>query len=199
MYFKLLKLANVLIKIFFNINYIGKSNIPLDENFIVCANHKSVLDPIIVALIFKKQIHFMGKSELFEDHGKLFSKLLYSLGAFPVNRDKVSIKSLKCAVKLLDNGEIVGIFPQGRCVRGDDFAFEAKKGVAFIAKKADVPILPISIYSKGSIRPFKKITVRIGKLIKQDELALCENKSNKIEIFVSVIENEIKSLLEEYH
>ena len=197
MYLKLLKLAKIFVKIFFNVNVIGKENIPKSGGFILCANHKSLFDAIILASLFDRQIYFIGKSELFDNHGKLFSKLLYSLGAFPVKRETSDIKSLKHSIQLLHQGKILGIFPQGRCVKGNDISFTAKAGVALIANKANADILPVSIYSNGNIRLFKKITIRIGLPISYKKSN--SNKREELKNNVSIIEEEIRKLLEARH
>lgn len=197
MYFKLLKLSKIFVKIFFNVNVIGKENIPKSGGFILCANHKSLFDAIILAPLFDRQIYFIGKSELFDNHGKLFSKFLYSLGAFPVKRETSDIKSLNHSIDLLRQGKILGIFPQGKCVKGNDTSFTAKAGVALIANKANADILPVSIYSSGNIHLFKKVTIRIGSPISYKKSN--GNKREELKNNVFIIEKEIRELLEARH
>lgn len=91
---------------------------------------------------------------------RLFMKLC---GVFPVKRSSSDIKSVNKANSLLSLGRIIGIFPQGKIVR--DGSFEPKAGSALLAVKNSVPVLPVSIYSKGKIKPFSKITVTFGKLL----------------------------------
>lgn len=69
----------------------------------------------------------MAKSELFDDHGKLFAWLLKSVGTFPVARGSADKSAVLKAEKLLNDGCIVGIFPQGKIVN-DETSFKIKAG-----------------------------------------------------------------------
>ena len=99
----------------------------------------------------------MAKSELFDDHGKLFAWLLKSVGTFPVARGSADKSAVLKAEKLLDDGCIVGIFPQGKIVN-DETSFKIKAGASLLAMRAGVPIIPVSIYFEG-----KKKFVRLKK------------------------------------
>ena len=72
----------------FRLQIEGTENIPKQGPFILCSNHRSVLDPFFMAVAVPRTIRFMAKSELFEDHGRFARWLLYVVGAFPVRRDK---------------------------------------------------------------------------------------------------------------
>ena len=92
---------------------------------------------------------------------------------FTVKRGAGDIESVNYAIDLVENGEILGIFPEGK--RSRDYTPQnAKAGIALIAHAAKADILPVGIYAKGRIKPFKLTTVRYGKLIKYDELGMSE-------------------------
>ncbi|MDU3198877.1 MAG: lysophospholipid acyltransferase family protein, partial [Anaerococcus hydrogenalis] len=69
----------------FRIRVHGIENIPKDEKYIICANHKSFLDPIFVALAINRQVHFIAKKELFEI--PILKNILKKLNAIPAQRD----------------------------------------------------------------------------------------------------------------
>jgi len=138
---------------------IGRENIP-DGAAVVCANHSSNADPLLVAFAVRKRVplHFMAKIELFRI--PVLGWLLRKAGIIPVDRDKADVTSLKTAMKYLKNGEKVGIFPEGRRV-GEGESAEAKTGAVRLAVRMGVPVLPI--YVPRSKPLFKRLDLVIGK------------------------------------
>lgn len=151
-------------KIFFRVEVDGKENIPTDEAFIVCSNHTSNLDPPLLGACVPFKLAFMAKEELFKN--KVFGALIRSLGAFPVRRGTGDIGALRSAVKLLKSGNRIVVFPEGGRSDGKHLR-RGKPGAALIASKAGVGILPVGI--EGRYKPFGKIKVHIGKMIRLDE------------------------------
>lgn len=195
-YFSCLRFLSFLARRFFQIEYKGIENIPSEGKLIVCCNHKSVMDPLFLAAPFKRQIRYMAKSELFEDHGAVFRWILYHLGAFPVKRNSGDAQSIRTAVQILNEGGLLGIFPQGKCVF-DNTPFKPKAGAALIAGLSKAPILPASIYCDGVIKPFKRVTVRIGKPISPEELQINVKSTASIRAAAGVIAEKINQMLEE--
>ena len=121
----------------------GRENIP-SAPFIICANHTSLTDPLVAAIAMTRRrlVHFMAKSEFFDI--PVFGWLLRKVKAFPVKRGKSDISAIKNSLRILRQGEILGIFPEGTRVDSFD-ASEAKTGAAMIAAKAMVPVIPVFI------------------------------------------------------
>lgn len=141
----------------------GKENIPQKEACLVCSNHKSVLDPPLLGSCLPFRMGFMAKEELFRN--KIFGALIRSLGAFPIKRGKSDVGALRSAMKMLENGESLVIFPEGgRSPEGH--LRRGKQGAALIAAKTGVCILPVGI--EGRYRFWGKMTVRIGQPIPMD-------------------------------
>jgi 1-acyl-sn-glycerol-3-phosphate acyltransferase len=138
----------------------------------------------------------MAKSELFDDHGRLVRWFLYQMGAFPVHRNSGDMESVRHALNHLQNSEVVGIFPQGGCVRSDTL-FQPKAGAALIAAKAQVPVLPACIYSHGPVRPFKRVTVRFGRVLSPEQLGFREGSLRESRNASKRIAREVTALLEE--
>ncbi len=149
------------------IKVIGRENLPKEGGFILASNHTSISDPIFMIANFRRQVNFMAKAELFKN--RIFRFVLSHLGAFAVDRGKGDMSAIHHAADLIRDGKILGIFPEGtRYVEGAPR--KAKSGVAYIAMDTKSDILPVSIYREGKYKVFKKTTIRIGELIKYEDL-----------------------------
>ena len=165
MFYKIVRtIANIIIRPLFLLQIEGLENIPEDEGYIICANHKSNWDPVFLAITFKEQIHFMGKKELFDI--PVLSSILKGLGVFPVDRNGRDLKSLKYSIKLIKEGKNIGIMPEGTRTKTIDRS-NMKDGVAYLALKSKADILPVEIIS--SFHPFKKTYIYINKAIKASD------------------------------
>lgn len=156
----------------FKVKYTGTENIPQSGPFILAANHFQFYDPLLVGLGIKgRQIHFMTKKEMFENPVSAF--LMKNLNAFPVDRGAPDIKSIRHAIKVLESGRILGIFPEGTRSKTGEIG-EGKRGIITIAAKTKSDILPAALYNEDNLKKGSKTTVRFGKLIKYEELGLPE-------------------------
>ena len=127
---------------------------------IVCANHSTNLDPVLVGIAMKTPIKFMAKKELFSNVIRRY--VLKLLGAFPVSRGENDIKSMKTAINVVKDGGILGLFPEGRRnITGEET--EVKAGVGFIVAKTGVPVIPVTIHSNRKFR--SKLIINIGEPI----------------------------------
>ena len=144
----------------FRLKIEGKENLVPGENYLVCANHTSNLDPPMLGVCLPFQARYMAKEELFKI--KLFGALIRTLGAFPVKRASRDIAAVKAAISMLEKGESVVIFPEGGRSDGKTLR-KGKNGAALVAHRAGVKILPVGI--SGGYRPFRRTCVRIGKPI----------------------------------
>ncbi|PZD93507.1 1-acyl-sn-glycerol-3-phosphate acyltransferase [Paenibacillus sambharensis] len=150
-------LLDVLYTLLFRIRAEGLEHVPDHGPVLLCSNHISNFDPPAVGLKVRRRVHFMAKAELFSF--KPLGALLTAIGAFPVKRGGVSKESIKLALQLLKDGQVMGIFPEGtRSVPGMEGA--AKKGAAMIALRSGASVVPVAI--TGSYRLFGKVIVRYG-------------------------------------
>lgn len=159
----LYKIAVLILKIFvfiafdlkiYNADRINKTK----GGLIACGNHTSMLDPIILAVSSKRQIHYMGKKELF-DH-KFLGYLFKKLGAFPVDRSGASLSAIRSSLEVLKADGVLGIFPEGTRVKQYD-ENNAKPGIALIANKAKADIVPF--YIRGPYKFRGKIEIFFGE------------------------------------
>ncbi len=160
-FYKFVRVLAKIICCIFRIKTDGAENFCKDKNVIICCNHQSFWDmPILIAKC-PYQIHFMAKKELFKN--KLFSKVLYSLGVFPVSRGAGDVSAIKTAISVTQNG-VLGIFPEGTrrpLCRPD----KPKAGAALVAIESRSDILPVAINYNGRIGVFARINLNIGKII----------------------------------
>lgn len=167
------KVAVPFIKAFANAHFklscIGKENIPKEKGrLIVACNHISFADPAVIISHFPYSIHFIAKSELFENPVTAF--FVSNLNAFPVRRGLSDRSAVKYACDILNQDKILGIFPEGRRVRSA-VPEKAKRGVAFIAKRTGADVLPACIYMDPNEDVFRQqITLRFGRVLKNAEL-----------------------------
>ena len=142
----------------------GIENIPKNGALILAVNHKSDLDPVVTAITCPRQLTFMAKKELFKN--PVFGALIKKLGAFPVNRGIGDISAVKAAFSIFKKEGVMLIFPEGGRVKKGQTR-RAKPGVAMIAQKACVPVVPVHII--GDFKWTHKVIVRYGKPITYTE------------------------------
>lgn len=142
----------------------GEENIPTHGGAIIAPNHISLWDPPLMGAALSRRIHFMAKEELFSY--PVFSWIITRLKAFPVKRGAADRNAIRTAVTLLEQGELVGLFPEG--TRGKKGVLgPAEPGVLMIAVKANVPIIPVAIIGTDKVGRFPilfpRFIVRFGK------------------------------------
>ena len=121
----------------------GHENIPVSSGAVIAANHCSYLDPPVAGGGLKRPTYFMGKKELFEV--PVLGWLIRRTGCFPVDRDKQDKEAIRVAVSLLKSGNLLCMFPEG--MRSPDGTLQPPSGVgvALVASRAGVPIIPTLI------------------------------------------------------
>ncbi len=146
----------------------GMNNVPPDGPLIVASNHRSYLDPMILASFLPRRVYHMAKRELFRN--PLFAKLITYYGAFPVDREGTARAStFRMARTLLGLNGAVVIFPEGGIVDSTT-EVEVKEGVATLAAMSRAPVLPVYIAGsntlispRGILDPW--LVIRVGEVI----------------------------------
>ena len=168
-----------ILSIFWKIEVHGIENIPDEGKVILCSNHISNMDPILLDMVFKRQIFFMAKEELFKN--KLFGSFIKKLGAFPVKRGRGDIGALNLAKKTLENGNILGIFIEGTRSKTGEL-LKPKPGAVILANETNSKILPVCIRPSAGIKVkmFKKVIISIGESLEPTDLGIISGKSVEI-------------------
>jgi 1-acyl-sn-glycerol-3-phosphate acyltransferase len=160
-----------LVKLGFRLKARGVEDLPAG-GFVLAANHTSNFDPwpLAIPLFPRRQLRFMGKSELFNP---ILKPLLLGGGAFPVRRGQADVEAIERAVELVREGEIVVMFPEGtRRKKGLRKRREARAhtGAARIAIAAGSPLVPAAIKGTDRLSRLGPIRVAYGKPIPLDDL-----------------------------
>ncbi len=155
-----------LIGVLLRVKVVNPENEPDEPRFVVCANHISGFDPIMICYAFKKnQIHFMAKKELFKI--PVLKTLIGLLGAFPIDRSGSDIGAIRHALSIVEEGKCLGVFPQGHRYPGEDpRSTPTKNGASLITCRAEADVVPVYIWCKNKKRKFLRRTyIVIGERI----------------------------------
>lgn len=196
MFYKFLHLLfNIILFPFIRMRIENEGNIPKDRNYIVVANHLSNYDPLLLALVWKKQLHFMAKEELFKVI--VIGKALKFLDMIPVRRGESDRRAVKKCLEYLANGEVLALFPEGTRNKKQEGLLPFHTGAAFFAKSTNLEVLPVAIIGTSKIRIgfFNKVVFKVGKPMKIDDHFNGKISSKELEEFTKLIRNEIETLL----
>lgn len=142
-------------KVLWRIEVQGRENIPAEGAFILAPGaHRSNIESFVVSVVTRRRMRFMGKDSLWKHAGPdwFFS----SLGGFPVHRDSADREALNQTLELVQAGEPVVMFPEGTRRTGPVIDPEhIKDGVAYVAARAQVPIVPVGIGGAERVMPPK--------------------------------------------
>ena len=189
----MLKFVKAVLRFFlvfiFRITVIDEKKALTNSGAILAVNHRSNWDPVIAAVVTPRIMRFMAKSELFKN--KAFAALLKKLGAFPVERGKGDIGAIKNSMKLLRDGEMLLIFPEGTRVRNSEES-RAKTGAVMIAHRSEVPIIPV--YISGEYKWMRKITVKFGDPVSYSEFYGQKLGREELQDLADKLLNTMKSL-----
>jgi 1-acyl-sn-glycerol-3-phosphate acyltransferase len=179
-------LCRLILPLFFKrIEIVGQENLPLENSVVLAPTHRSRWDGILVAfatgrLVTGRDMHFMVTSD--EAIG-LQGWILKRLGGFPINPKNPSVASLRYGIKVLQDREMMVVFPEGNIFR-DRHIQPLKPGLIRLALQAEstqpglgVKVVPITMsYSHRIPRWGCEVTIRIGKPI---EVANYKNENSK--------------------
>jgi 1-acyl-sn-glycerol-3-phosphate acyltransferase len=121
----------------------GRFPIPPGQGAVIICNHRSSLDPSFVALTVPRVVHWLVAREYCEF--LLFRRLLRLCGSIPTNRGGVDTAATKAAIRIVEQGGLVGLFPEGRINRTGQTLLPGHPGAAMIALKTRAPVVPCYI------------------------------------------------------
>ena len=159
-----------LVRFLWNVRVVNPGNEPTEGAYLVCSNHISAVDPVILAACLGIEPKFMAKKELMGI--PLVSGLIRSLGAYPIDRAGNDAGAVLKTIEYLKGGTSVIMFPQGTRRAGvDPGTTEVRPGCAMIALRAGVPVLPVLIKTKDyKSRLFRRTEVIIRPPLTPDDL-----------------------------
>ncbi|MBV6497599.1 MAG: 1-acyl-sn-glycerol-3-phosphate acyltransferase [Acidobacteria bacterium ACB1] len=154
--------ARVVSKILWRIEYVGLENIPEAglEGYVVAANHQTYVDPFWIAAPIMQKTQFMAFDGAFDWF--FVGRMIRYLGAFPVSQNPRSFSSaFRTALRALDDGAALVIFPEGARQVEDGELLEMKEGAMRIAIARKSPVLPVTIVGGNRIWPRGWLTPRL--------------------------------------
>lgn len=140
-------LIKFLTNIFLTPKYIGLENIPNEGSIILAGTHTHVLDCFLLISSTKRSVHFLAKDELWKGTKKI---LFSNMGLIPVNRRQKDHNALVLAEEYLNNGKLIGIFPEGTTQKGKGL-LPFKIGAVKMASDTNTKIVPFVIKGKYKI------------------------------------------------
>jgi 1-acyl-sn-glycerol-3-phosphate acyltransferase len=150
----------------------GLENVPADGPAILCPNHTSVIDSFMLPLVLPRRITYVGKSEYMDDWKTKY--LFPAMGMIPIDREggNASERALSAAARVLERGELFGIYPEGTRSR-DGLLHKGHTGPARLALRTGAPIVPVGMRGTRDIqppsakvpKPFKACAIHFGEPI----------------------------------
>ena len=162
----------------FRVKIIGKEKFPNEGACIYYANHLSNWDPVFMHLAIDRKPRFMAKKELFKN--PILRGIVKYFGAFSVDRGKGDLGAFQNAFKVIEEGEVVGIYPEGKRAK-DGIMKNFHTGVSIIAARTGAIACPL--YISGKFKPFKKTYMIFGEPVdlkdKFGEIKLSDHETVK--------------------
>ncbi len=168
-YSLLTPIMRVLFRLYYNPKIINKEVIPKEGPILIVGNHKHIYDQCLTIMATKRVIHYMAKKEYFDGKMAWFFKLV---GCIPVDRSIKDHNATDKALKVLNSGGAIGLFPEGtRNKTKDVFLLPFKFGTVSMAKKTNATIIPFGLTGDYKFRS-KNLTIRYGTPFKVGEMDL---------------------------
>lgn len=126
-----------------------RERIPAVGPVILASNHRSFLDPFLIACLVRRPVYFVAKRELFRI--RPIGWMLGALGAFPIVRGRSDEEAMATARAILERGDVVVIFPEGTRVRPGPLG-APRRGVGRLALQTGAPVVPVAVIGTEDIR-----------------------------------------------
>jgi 1-acyl-sn-glycerol-3-phosphate acyltransferase len=188
----------LLLRPYFRMHVSGAEHIPREGAAIIAPNHKSFWDSFFIGVCTKRQLRFMGKTELFEGRK---GRLLVRLGAFPVRRGQSDEDALETARTILRQGGLLAVFPEGTRVRDPEELGHPRRGAGRLALESGAPLVPAAITGSDHLfaGPFpkpKRVQVAFSEPIPVSELTSSPEGAGEVveEMLWPEVETEFRRL-----
>jgi glycerol-3-phosphate dehydrogenase (NAD(P)+) len=135
--------------VYFRMQRIGREHVPAKGPVLITANHRSFLDPFVIACMAPRPMYYVAKQELFAN--PVAAWFLNALGAFPVARGASDPEMIATAKAILGRGDVVLIFAEGTRVRPGALG-RPRRGVGRLALESGAPVVPVAVIGTEAIR-----------------------------------------------
>ncbi len=143
LYAGLRRIVRPLLRRFFDFQVSGLEHVPASGSFIVAANHANYLDGVVLGAALPRQIVFLVMPRVYRAT-PLHPYFHRHVGSIPIELARPDPGAIRRALRVLDDGGVVGIFPEGPFSR-DGRLVRGQPGVALVALRAGVPVVPAAI------------------------------------------------------
>ncbi|MFE7270977.1 lysophospholipid acyltransferase family protein [Streptomyces sp. NPDC057623] len=210
MFYYVLKyvLLGPLLRLFFRPRIEGLEHVPATGAAIVAGNHLSFSDHFLMPAMLKRRITFLAKKEYFTGpgvKGRLTAAFFRSAGQIPVDRKgkEAGQAAIREGLGVLSKDELLGIYPEGTRSH-DGRLYKGKVGVAVMALRAQVPVIPCAMIGTFEAQPPGKVipnihpvTIRFGEPLDFSRYAGMENEKAILRAVTDEIMYAILSLSEQ--
>jgi 1-acyl-sn-glycerol-3-phosphate acyltransferase len=152
-------------KPWYRIEAIGLEHFPKEGGVLLCANHIHNFDPLVVGIMAPRPVHYMAKEEIFSV--PVLGNIVRKCNAFPVKRGFNDREALRTGLKLLKDGHVFGLFPEGTRSKTGEIG-KGLSGAGFFALRTTALVVPCAII--GPYKSFRKLKIVYGQPIDMDEI-----------------------------
>lgn len=189
-----MRFAAPVFRLFMRVHAVDAQNVP-DGPLVLCANHCSNVDPVILGSTCPRQLHYMAKVELFRV--PFLGPLITALGAFPVRRGQGDRAAIQTALQVVKQGEVLGMFPEGHRNKSKKGLLRFQTGAIRIAAQTNAPILPVVIARGRGVWPIRRVRVVFGKPVTTEALGLKKGDSESLQTARNELRGMMLRMLEE--
>ncbi len=136
------QIARLACVVLFRMRCYGRHHIPPTGALLVCANHQSFLDPVLVGLAFDRRLNYLARQTLFGFAP--FRLLIQFLDAIPLDREGLGLAGLRESMRRIKRGEGVLIFPEGTRTP-DGTVLPLQPGFCALARRGQVTVVPVGL------------------------------------------------------
>lgn len=184
--------TRILAKIFLRARIEGRENVPATGGGLVCANHQSYLDPILIGMAIDRSMCYVARDSLFR--WPVLSRLLRWYDTIPIRREGIGLSGIKEVMRRTKGDELVLMFPEGTRSH-DGNVGELLAGFSVVAKRTRVPIIPVAIDGAFKVWPRHRkfpwparIAVSIGEPITSELAAEMSDEALVVELTRRVVD-----------
>lgn len=189
-------------KIAWRVRVVGREHLPASGAFVVAPTHRSMFDIPFVGGLTSRRVRFMGKAELFRI--PVAGAVFRALGGFPVERDGSDRKPLRDSLEILEAGEPLVVYPEGTRQNGSEVQ-PLQPGAAYLATKAQVPIVPVGIAGSEEILrshsrrvpAFGRVAIVVGEPITPPTIPGKTVKRELVDEMTAKLSADLQRLLDE--
>lgn len=145
----------------FRLRWTGSEHFPETGGALICSNHQSFFDPVLVGLTCNRRMNYLARDTLF--HNPILAPLIRYLDAIPIDREGGGLAGLKETLRRLKAGEQVLIFPEGtRTTDGE--VLPLKPGFCSVARRSKTPLVPVGLDGAYQAWPRTAKFPRLGRM-----------------------------------